>query len=102
MRPGRVRALPVPEPWLAEDRATLVGQRCGVRSTSCRVEPDGTAVYSMQLGRDEVEPAEVVPLRGPIAGAQRGLGGVGGGGVLGRDGLVASGRQRAAEGRDRR
>lgn len=70
-----VTALPVPEHWLAEDRATLVGQRCGVRSTDLRVERDGTVVYRMQLGRDEGEAAEVVPLRGsaeqPLEGARR-------------------------------
>lgn len=47
------RELEVPAHWLAEDRATLVGQRCGVVSTQLRVEPDGATVYRLQLGREE-------------------------------------------------
>ena len=77
-----VTALPVPEPWLAEDRATLVGQRCGVRSTELRVERGGTVVYRVQLGHSEAEAAEGGALRGAIADTQMGLGGVGGGGVV--------------------
>lgn len=47
----KARELEVPAHWLAEDRATLVGQRCGVVSTLLRVEADGATVYSVQLGR---------------------------------------------------
>jgi hypothetical protein len=54
-----VVALPVPEPWLAEDRATLVGQRFGVRRSFLR-----GGVYVLELGHPEGEAAEVVALRG--------------------------------------
>lgn len=52
-----VVALPVPDPWLAVDRATLVGQRCGVRRSFWRGD-----AYVLQLGHPDGDPADVVPI----------------------------------------